>query len=339
MKELVAVQEKTKPKIGFLGVGWIGKNRLEALAKSGLTENFAICDTYSPSVSDTLQVQPYARVKDCYYDLLQEEVEGVVIATPSALHASQSIEALKAGKAVFCQKPLGRNLSETIAVVREAKRGNLLLGVDFSYRFTKGIQALKSIIDEGKLGKVYKVEGVFHNAYGPDKDWFYNPKQSGGGCLIDLGSHMIDLFVYLFKASSLEVEYANILSHGYPVVNPDEQVEDYAEAILSGKRISFQLACSWRLSVGKDADISLKVYGTEGGASFYNTNGSFYDFKLDLHKQNTTETIVDQPDDWGGKAIQEWASKLAEGNHYDEANQELIQTATILEDIYNYRKE
>ena len=339
MEQEMEIAEQSKPKVGFLGVGWIGKNRMEALEQAGLTDNYAICDPQDISISETLLVQPNARVNHCYEDLLAEQVEGIIIATPSALHASQAIQAFRAGKAVFCQKPLGRSLAETIAVVREAKKTDKLLGVDFCYRYTKGIQALKDVLEEEKLGKIYKVEAVFHNAYGPDKEWFYNPKLSGGGCLIDLGSHLVDLMVYLFDTHELEVVYTNILSNGYKMVNQDEQVEDYAEAILAGKHIKFQLACSWRLSVGKDAEISFKVFGTTGAACFTNVNGSFYDFKLDLYKQNQTETLVDQPDDWGVRAISNWASKLAKGNKFDPDNHELIKTAMIIEDIYQFQQE
>lgn len=339
IKEQISELKHIKAPIAISGIGGLGKNKLHVLAKSDLTEIFAVYDPNSHPEIDILQVESSAKIKDSFHELLQESVQGVVIEAPTVFHARQSIEALKAGKAVFCQSPLGRNFLETIAVVREAKRENKLLAVNFPYRHLNGIQALKSILDKGKLGKIYKVEAVLYHASGPDKEWYYNPKLSGGGCLIDLGSHMIDLFIYLFKTPILEVAYANILINGYPVVNQDEQAEDYAEVILTGKHISFHLTSSWMLSVGKDVDISFKVYGTEGGASFFNINGSFVDFQLDLYKQNLKETIVEEGDDGIHKGIQEWASKISKGNHYDESNQQFIQVATVVENIYNYQKD
>lgn len=339
MKDLMEMQQATLPKLGFLGVGWIGKNRLEALHCSELSENIAICDTDEPNLAETLSIVPDAKSYNNYDDLLNENLDGIVIATPSALHAKQAITALEKGKAVFCQKPLGRNLAETKAVVNQAQKMNKLLGVDYSYRYTKGIQEIKRIIDEGRLGKIYGVETVFHNAYGPDKSWFYNPKLSGGGCLMDLGSHLVDMILYLFNAPATEVRYANILSGGKKISNHWETVEDFAEAQLcTSNGISIRLACSWKLSVGKDADIQVNIFGTEGGASFHNVDGSFYDFQAELHTQNATEVIVSPPDDWGGKALEHWARRLARKNTFSSSNHELIKTAALLEDIYNFTR-
>lgn len=339
MNETVEIQQDTLPKLGFLGVGWIGKNRLEALASSKLSENVAICDTYQPSIEETLKVVPAAKCYESLDEMLQQDIDGIVIATPSALHARQAIKALEHGKAVFCQKPLGRNLAETKAVVNQAQKSNKLLGVDYSYRYTKGIQAIKKVIEEGSLGKIYAVEAVFHNAYGPDKPWFYDPKLSGGGCLMDLGSHLVDLMLYLFNAPSTEVRYANILSEGRTISNHWETVEDYAEAQLcTSSGISMRLACSWKLSVGKDADIQLKIYGTKGGASFHNVNGSFYDFQAEIYSQNYSEVLVTPPDDWGGKAVQHWAERLSKNSAFRSSNDEFIKTAALLEDIYNFTR-
>src|SRR5690606_902220 len=121
------IEQDILPKLGFLGVGWIGKNRLEALTSHKLTEQVYIHDPNQASVLEILQTLPSAKVKDSLDDLLQEEVDGIVIATPSALHAKQAIQALENGKAVFCQKPLGRNLAETNAVVLQAQQSNKLL--------------------------------------------------------------------------------------------------------------------------------------------------------------------------------------------------------------------
>lgn len=339
MKDIAEVKTTALPKLGFLGVGWIGKNRLEALYNQNKCESISICDSYESSIDETLISVPSAIVKKRFEDLLEGDVDGIVIATPSALHARQAIQALEAGKAVFCQKPLGRNLKETIEVVKAAQKADKLLGVDYSYRFTNGIKALKNIIDQGKLGKIYKVEAVFHNAYGPDKSWFYDPALSGGGCLIDLGTHLIDLMMYLFNSPSLEVRFSNILSQGKSIVNREEQVEDFAEAhISSATGINMRLACSWKLAVGKDADIYFKVFGTEGGASFHNVGGSFYDFQMDVYHQNYTETIVTPPDDWGGKAIQDWAERLAVNYAFDPANHELVKAASLLEEIYHFNR-
>lgn len=328
---------ETLPKLGFLGVGWIGKNRLESLVHSKLAKDISICDPHLPSMKDTLKSVPEAKTYGSYGDLLSSDVDGIVIATPSALHAKQALLALEQGKAVFCQKPLGRNLAETEAVVEMARQADKLLAVDFSYRYTEGIAAIKALIDQQAFGKIFAVEATFHNAYGPDKSWFYDPNLSGGGCLVDLGSHLIDLIFYLFASPSIGVSYANLLSRGKQLLDRHKNVEDYAEAQLkTSDGISIHMACSWKSSVGKDADISLKIYGTDAGASFHNVNGSFFDFEAKVFNQNSGKTLVSPPDDWGGKAIQDWARKLANNNRFSEKNKELIKSAAVLENIYKF---
>jgi len=146
--------------------------------------------------AEALKLAPQAKRVDGLDGLLAEELDGIVIATPSALCAEQSIRALEAGAAVFCQKPLGRTAAEARAVVEAARVADRLLAVDLSYRFTEGMRRIRGLLDEGALGRIYAVDLVFHNAYGPDKRWFYDPALSGGGCVMDLGVHLVDLALW-----------------------------------------------------------------------------------------------------------------------------------------------
>jgi predicted dehydrogenase len=184
--------ERGKPRLGFVGVGWIGRNRLEAIARSGAASVSALCDAYPEAVDKAAEFAPDAMRCESYGELLAADLDGIVIATPSALHAEQAIAALRSGKAVFCQKPLARTAPETAAVIETAREMDRLLGVDLSYRHCAGLQAIKALVDRGALGDIYAAEAVFHNAYGPDKPWFYDARLAGGGCLLDLGIHLVD---------------------------------------------------------------------------------------------------------------------------------------------------
>src|SRR5581483_11998218 len=77
-----------------------------------------------------------------------------------------------------------------------ARKADRLLGVDLSYRFISQAKAIRDLVRQGELGEVFAAELMFHNAYGPDKDWFYERALSGGGCVIDLGIHLIDLALW-----------------------------------------------------------------------------------------------------------------------------------------------
>ena len=196
-------------------------------------------------------------------ELLAQELDGPCHCTPSALHAEQTIEALTTGVAVFCQKPLGRTAAETRSVVDAARTANRLLGVDLSYRFVRGIQTMRTLIQAGEIGEIYAVELVFHNAYGPDKAWFYDPVQSGGGCVIDLGLHLVDLALWMLGFPRVLHTTSRLFTHGKPLEIYRTDVEDYAVARLdldTGATVS--LTCSWRLPAGCDAVISAAFYGT-----------------------------------------------------------------------------
>src|SRR5206468_2810360 len=173
---------------------------------------------------------------------------------PSAMHAEQSIAALERGLAVFCQKPLGRTAAETRRVVDAARRADRLLCVDLSYRFTAGMQAIRDLVRQGELGEIYAVDVVFHNAYGPDKPWFRDMALSGGGCVIDLGSHLVDLALWTLHFPALRSATSRLYAGGKPLRASGREVEDYAIARLDLETgASVQLACSWNLHAGRDA--------------------------------------------------------------------------------------
>jgi predicted dehydrogenase len=325
-----------KPRLGFIGVGWIGRNRLQAVAEQQIGDIRVVSDPNAGYAEEALQYAKGAKVVDSLSELIENDVDGIIIATPSALHASQSIDALAAGKAVFCQKPLGRDAAEVKGVVEKAQEKDVLLSVDFSYRFTNGIVALKSVLNSGELGDIYGVNLVFHNAYGPDKPWYFDPKLAGGGCVMDLGVHLVDLLVWLFNNPDVSDVNSQLFAKGKKIEDIVEQVEDYAVAqLLLNNSIAVQMACSWNLPAGVDAVIEVSIYGTNGGVSFKNVNGSFYDFSTERFHGTSREVISSPGDSWGGKAAIDWVAQLAEkGNKFNPEAFQYLKAAEILDKFY-----
>jgi predicted dehydrogenase len=322
-----------RPRLGFLGIGWIGRHRMAAMLATGAVEAAAIADPSAEMAAEALKLASDARIVEGLEGLLAQGVDGIVIATPSALHAEQSIQALEAGAAVFCQKPLGRNAREAQAVVEAARKADRLLAVDFSYRFTEGMRRIRELVAEGALGRVYAADLVFHNAYGPDKGWFYDPALSGGGCVMDLGVHLVDLALWTLDFPKPAKVSSTLLSGGVPLA--PGQVEDYAVAQIELEGgASVRLACSWRLPAGRDAIISAAFYGTEGGAALNNVGGSFYDFTAELYRGTGRETLSEPPDEWGGRAAADWARRLASGARFDPEAERLVEVAEALDRIY-----
>ncbi len=299
----------TRPRLGFLGVGWIGRSRLEAIEAAGDAEVAAIADPALPGALESLD------------DLLERELDGIVIATPSALHAGQAIRALEQGLPVFVQKPLGRTAAEVRAVVAAARAADRLLGVDLSYRHARAFETARELVRSGALGEIVAADLTFHNAYGPDKPWFRDPELSGGGCLIDLGVHLVDLAVWILDLEPRRVA-ARLVG---------ELVETWASAELDHVR----LACSWDLHAGEEARIEAAFYGTRGGVRVCNVAGSFYDFRCERLAGTTRELLVEPPDAWPGRAAARWAQRIARGARFDEVEAtEFVQTAEIVDRIY-----
>ena len=322
----------TRPRIGFLGVGWIGRHRMEAIARSGVAEIAAIADPVAGLVDQALAIAPEAARGTTLEDLLALGLDGLVIATPSALHASQAVAALERGLAVFCQKPLGRNAAETGQVIAAARAADRLLGVDLSYREINGVGGLRELVRSGELGRIYAANLVFHNAYGPDKAWFYDRKLSGGGCVIDLGIHLVDLALWTLDFPKVARVHSALRAGGRPL--EADQVEDYASALIElADGPTLQLACSWKLPAGCEAVIEAAFYGTAGGVALRNVGGSFYDFRVERFRGTSREALAEPPDEWGGRAAVAWAGQLASGARFDPASEQLIAVARTLDAI------
>jgi predicted dehydrogenase len=327
--------ELSVPRLGFLGVGWIGRHRMEAIADTGLAEIAAIADSSTEMMAAARNAAPSAELVCGLDDLLAMELDGIVIATPSALHAAQSIRALEGGAAVFCQKPLGRTADEARRVVDAARAADRLLCADFSYRFTGGMRAIRERVRAGELGEVFAVDLVFHNAYGPDKPWFYDPALSGGGCVMDLGVHLVDLALWTLGWPAVESVGSRLYREGALLPPSPGVCEDYATAMLGLEGgTSVGLTCSWRVSAGRDAVIEAAFYGTGGGAALKNVGGSFYDFTAELYHGTARETLASPPDAWGGRAAADWARRLAEGERFDPDCERLVEVARVLDGIY-----
>jgi predicted dehydrogenase len=299
----------TVPRLGFLGVGWIGRSRLEAIEHAGAGVVAAVAD---PALHGALST---------YEELLDRDLDGVVIATPSGLHAEQAIAALELGLPVFVQKPVGRTAAEVRAVVAAAEAAGVPLGVDLSYRHADAFAEARRQVRSGAIGEVFAADLVFHNAYGPDKSWSRDPALAGGGCMIDLGIHLVDLAVWTLDLAPREVR-SRLLG---------EPVETWATAQLDDVRI----ACSWNLHAGEDATIEATFLGSEGSVRVANVGGSFYDFRCELLRGSSRRALVEPPDGWPGRAAVAWARRVAAGAGFDAAQgAELVRVAEILDRVY-----
>ncbi len=327
-----------KPRLGFVGLGWIGRNRLASVVEAGVAEIAALHDLQTNVAAEGYKVSPDTVFFSSFDELLQHDLDGVVIATPNRFHAEQAIAVLEQGMAVFCQKPLGRNAFETRRIVEAARNADCLLGVDLSYGALPAMQTVSRLVESGALGKIFAVDVKFHNGYGPDKPWFYDYSLSGGGCVLDLGPHLLDLAVRPLGFPLIDRVQSSLFASGKLIERGSHEIEDYGVATIetAGNTV-INLSCCWNLNVGRDADIEIAFYGTEGGAALRNVNGSFYDFVAQRFERTRTETLSSPEDSnwqWGGLVTIEWIKQLASDASFDPAAERFVELAEVIDSIY-----
>jgi predicted dehydrogenase len=325
-----------RPRLGFVGLGWIGRNRLQSIVQADVAEVAAVHDVQADAVAEGLKLSPDAVVFSAFEELLKDDLDGLVIATPNCFHAEQSIAALEQGIAVFCQKPLGRNAFETRRIVEAARSADCLLGVDLSYSAIPAMQRVSALVESGELGKIFAVDAKFHNGYGPDKPWFRDFSLSGGGCVLDLGSHLLDLALRPLGFPHISRVQSSLFANGKLLRN--QAVEDYGVArIETVDDMVINLSCCWNLHVGREADIEIGFYGTEGGAKLRNVDGSFYDFVGERFRGTHTELLSEPQDSkwqWGGLATIEWVKRLASDDGFDPAAEHFVSLAEVIDSVY-----
>lgn len=321
------------PRLGFAGVGWIGRHRMNAIAATGEARIVAVADP-DLDAAHRAATEVGAQAFGSFDELLHLDLDGVAIATPNALHASQSIAAFARGMAVFCQKPLGRSAAETRAVIDAARAADRLLGVDLSYRHAAAVEAMRAEIAKGSIGDLYAADLVFHNAYGPNKAWFRDARLSGGGCLLDLGVHLVDLALWMFGTPVVRTT-GRLFANGKPFTRGMGGVEDHALLQLElANGAAARVTCSWNLHAGTDADIRATFYGTRGAVTMQNENGSFYDFSAARCEGTRRTTLASPPDAWGGRAAIAWMRRLAEDRGFDAAIERVAEVAAVLDNVY-----
>lgn len=324
------------PRLGFVGVGWIGLHRLRSVIAAECSEIVGIADVHRQAADEAVAAaaSQNARVMS-FEELLKSDLDGIVIATPNSQHAAQALAALDHGIHVFCQKPLARTAAEVTQIVRRAREHDRLLAVDFCYRNVEGVRQMKSHIQHGLIGRVYAADLTFHNAYGPDKPWFFDRRSAGGGCVMDLGIHLIDLALWMLDFPQVRNLSSRRYRNGKRLDADTLELENYGTLELDlANDVEARIACSWHLHAGRDAVIEAIFYGTGGSLRLRNLNGSFFDFTIEHCEGTRCRTIASPGPDWGGVAICEWARQLAGSPSFDPTTAHIEDVHRVLDEIY-----
>ena len=240
-------------RIGLIGCGRISQNvHLRSLARLPGVEVAALAESDPGRREEAACHAPKAAAFADYRDLLElPEVDAVVICLPNGLHAQAGITAMESGKHVYLEKPLATNVADGRRLVKAWRRTGMIGMVGFNYRFQPLYQRLKQQLQAGQLGELTGVSSVFSTAARPLPEWKLR-RNSGGGVLLDLGSHHIDLICYLLEQPVCDV-FARIRS--------GRSEEDTAVLQL---RLASGLTAQCFFSLNAVDEDRLELYGTAG---------------------------------------------------------------------------
>ena len=274
-----------KLKVAVIGNGGISGVHLRGYSLNPDVEIYALCDINEERLNrrgDEYHVDPARRFTDVNEMLAAcPEIEAVSVCTWNAANAQCAIAALNAGKHVLCEKPMTMTVEEAEAMQAAAEKNNRLLMIGFVRRFGNDCAIMKDFIDNGYFGDIYYAKATYLRRKGCPGGWFGDKARSGGGPLIDLGVHIIDLCRYLMGNPKPVSVYgatfnklgnrSNIKSKaGYISQTRENEdifnVEDLATAMIRFDNGSvLQIEASFSLNIEKDEGV-LQFFGTKAGA-------------------------------------------------------------------------
>ncbi|HTG70685.1 MAG TPA: Gfo/Idh/MocA family oxidoreductase [Candidatus Udaeobacter sp.] len=304
---------ENKIRIGIIGAGNIGNVHAREFSKLGdecvIT---AIADAYLPLAEERAKQYGIASVAGSPEELIQRsDVDAVIIGVPNQFHAPLAVQALAAGKHVLLEKPMGINGEAARQIMKASQASDRIVMIGHQMRWESVPMQIKEQIDRGELGKIYTAKtGWFRRKGIPGwGTWFTQMNQSGGGPLIDIGVHMLDLALYLMgnpkPVSVYGATYAEfgpnrkgIGTWGKPNWNGTYDVEDLATALIKmedGSTLSLEV--SWAVHMDTDNTPFIHLMGSEGGASYRGAEGKLLTEKFD----RPIETVLRKADNDEGE--------------------------------------
>jgi predicted dehydrogenase len=258
-------------RIGIVGLGFAGRTHLAALQSVGVDCIFA-ADRNSRNRTWAEQERGITCYTN-YADLLANEaLDGLIVATPPSSHADIVDAAVRRQVHVLCEKPMAVKLSDCDRIVSVATSSRKITTVGFCHRFEPAVRRLHELIQDGQLGELVLFRCTFaHDLEEGVRSWLFDPATSGGGVLVDSGTHAIDLFRYLIG----EVDDAACLtSRTRSSIALQQKVEDSAVLSLRSGQCVGSIALCWRAApwegtveaVGLDARAVVHYGGSEGAS-------------------------------------------------------------------------
>ncbi len=276
-------------RVGVIGLG-MGQGHIKDYQSHPGAEVVAVADPNKErlqAVADKFKVpKRYLSAREM---LDKESLDVVSVATPNKFHKPLTLAAFKAGCHVLCEKPMAMNAAEGREMLAASKKAGKRLMINFSYRFTEQSWALKRQVEGGILGEVYFARTAWHRRRGLPGfgGWFGQKALAGGGPLIDLGVHRLDLALWLMNypkpAWVMGSAYNKIAAPRAKKEGKKFDVEDLAAGFIKFKNgATVEVEASWAANIGEQEFMETRLYGTKGGLVQRNV-GEGYDFEAQIY--------------------------------------------------------
>ena len=298
--------------IAVIGCGRIANNmHLRAFSEmQDLVKVKYACDILEEKAVALKEKYPFVEnaITDYKVALADKEVDAVFVFTPNYAHYTITMDALKAGKHVFCEKPITVNYKLSCAMAEEAQKRGLMLNIGVCNRYNKSVELLEQMNREGKFGKIYHVYCSFRSFRSiPGLGGAFTTKaESGGGVLIDWGVHFLDLILYILGGAKLTTvtcdAYTEIAkdmkSYKYwsmwaedtaDIENGTNDVDDFISGHVRTDKASISFNGAWAQNIGKN-EMFIDFMGDKGGARLS------YGGKFEFTDGTTLETTTPEYD-------------------------------------------
>lgn len=278
-----------KIRIGIVGCGFIANGKhLPSMARFADVEVVAFCDLIIEKAQASAQRfgAPDALVCTDYRDLLKrDDIDAIHVCTPNSSHAEITVAALKAGKHVMCEKPMAKTAAQAKEMLDAYKSTGKLLTIGYQNRFRDDSQLIKRLCDNGDLGDIYLGKAFATRRRGvPTWGVFMDKEKQGGGPLIDLGTHALDLTLWMMQNyepdTVLGSTFNKIGKMGSPAnsMGPWDpakyEVEDSAFGLVRMKNgATIFLEASWAINMVVSNEAMTMLCGTKGGADMFPPTG------------------------------------------------------------------
>ena len=269
-----------KTRVAVIGLGSVAQLvHLPNLVKIKNAEISALAEINKSrltSVADKYEIKK--RYSDYTQLLNNDEIDAVIIATPTHLHKQMAIDCLSAGKDVLVEKPLARNSSDGIEILECAKKHNRKLMVGMNLRYRPDSMLIRSLIDAGEIGNPFYIKCGWIRKQSSSEKWFNKREEAGGGVILDLGINLIDLALWLADYPKvISVSTKNYHHHS-------KNLEDTSISLIRCENsVTINIEASWNLAEEKDTFYT-NVYGTKGsiGANPFKLIKVLDDEQIDL---------------------------------------------------------